>query len=98
MTLFWTIYIFKYVKRNYTLTSLAAIKFATLITNKKGCLPPVQATGAPAGSGHALPAGHAVQFSNLPPKEYMPAGHGTGGLLEIFKHMALAVIDRLMTL
>jgi len=43
----------------------------------------VQATGAPAGSGQALPAGHAVQFSNFPPKEYIPAGHGTGGLLQI---------------
>lgn len=46
-------------------------------------LPPVQATGAPAGSGQALPAGHAVQLSNFPPKEYIPAGHGTGGLLYI---------------
>ena len=43
----------------------------------------MQATCAPAGSGHAFPAGHAVQFSNLPPQEYMPAGQGTGGLLEI---------------
>jgi len=43
----------------------------------------VQATGEPAGSGQALPAGHAVQFSNFPPKEYIPAGHGTGGLLQI---------------
>ncbi|RMX60933.1 hypothetical protein pdam_00003488, partial [Pocillopora damicornis] len=41
----------------------------------------VQATGIPAGSGHALPAGHAVQFSNLPPEEYIPTGHGT----EIYK-------------
>ncbi|KAK2566696.1 hypothetical protein P5673_009367 [Acropora cervicornis] len=40
-------------------------------------LPPVQATGAPAGSGQALPAGHAVQFSNLPPSENIPVGHGT---------------------
>lgn len=73
------------MKRNYTLVTLAAINFATLITNK--CLPPVQATGAPAGSGQAFPAGHAVQFSNLPPNEYMPAGHGTGGLLEISKEI-----------
>lgn len=42
---------------------------------------PVQGTGFPAGSGQALPAGHSVQFSNLPPSENIPVGHGTGGLL-----------------
>ena len=50
-------------------------------------LPPVQSTGAPAGSGHAFPGGHAVQFSNFPPKEYIPAGHGTGGLLQQGKNL-----------
>jgi len=45
-------------------------------------LPPVQGIGFPAGSGQALPAGHSVQFSNLPPSENIPAGHGTGGLLK----------------
>lgn len=53
------------------------------VLSSESLLPPVQATGAPAGSGQALPAGHAVQFSNFPPKEYIPAGHGTGGLLQI---------------
>ena len=76
------------MKRNYTLTSSC----------QKRCLPPVQATGKPAGSGHAFPAGHAVQFSNLPPKEYIPRGHGTGGLLEIIKQIAVAVTDSLMIL
>lgn len=47
----------------------------------KNFLPPVQATGSPAGSVQALPAGHAVQLLNFPPEEYIPAGHGTGGLL-----------------
>ena len=59
------------------------LPFNLLQATIKSLLPPVQATGAPAGSGQALPAGHAVQFSNLPPEEYIPAGHGTGGLLKM---------------
>lgn len=53
-----------------------------IIFTTQSLLPPVQATGAPAGSGQALPAAHAVQFSNLPPNENIPVGHGTGGLLK----------------
>lgn len=49
-------------------------------------LPPVQGTGPPAGCGHILPAGHAVQFWKLPPSEYIPVGHGTGGLLKRRKY------------
>ena len=51
----------------------------------------MQATGIPAGSGHALPAGHAVQFSNLPPEEYIPTGHGTGGLLIIKNKLSFQI-------
>ena len=46
----------------------------------------MQGSGAPAGCGQALPAGHAVQFSNLPPSENIPVGHGTGGLLKRRKY------------
>ena len=49
-------------------------------------IPLLQASGAPAGCGQALPAGHAVQFSNLPPSENIPVGHGTGGLLKRRKY------------
>lgn len=33
--------------------------------------------GLEAAFGHAKPAGQAVQFEIAPPKEYIPAGHGT---------------------
>ena len=58
-------------------------------------IPPSQGSGLDEALAQANPAGHCVQFKWAPPREYIPAGHGT--IAKLKKNISFHVITSYTT-